>query len=185
MAILTTQQTTGLLPTTDTTQSTTNTINQQQQQGQNLNVYSPQQSAAQSASLGMLGGVLSGQQSIPQSLGLPQSVRDMSWWDFNNNQAPVINAQLGPGSVAAQNSARQELQMRLNALSAQNAASNFSNLMGQNIDAAFRPLGYNTNQTGMTNQVSQTNQTETSSNPGGAIGALMGLIGSAIQSLPF
>ena len=191
MAVDIYSQATGAIPfnTTQTTQdvSLQNESANTARTGQNLNVYSDAQRAAQNQALSSLGQVLSGG-SIPSNFGLPQASWDAAIHNWQKNTAPMLTAQHGSGTPAL-NSSMEELLLQLAGMSGQNAMSNYQGIANSLGQFAFQPQGnqemVNEARTGQTMLNRNVQTKETGSNPGASIDALISIINSTIQSLPF
>ena len=191
MAVDMFSQATGAIPfsTTQTTQdvSLQNESANTARTGQNLNVYSDAQRAAQNQALSSLGQVLAGG-SIPSNFGLPQSAWDAATHNWQKNTAPLLTAQHGSGTPAL-NSSMEELLLQLAGMSGQQAMSNYQGLANSLGQFAFQPQGnqeqVNEARTGQTALNRNVQTKETGSNPGASIDALISIINSTIQSLPF
>lgn len=170
----------GVLPFQTVTDGTTQ--GQQANNTQNLqsNQYTAQQQAMQSQGLSGLAGIMAGG-SVPSNFGLPQSVYDAAFANFNQYQAPLLAAQNGAGSPAI-NSAMQNLQLQLAGLAGSNAMSNFNSIYSAGLNYAFQPIGQASaqNTTGTFNQVD--NQTQTGFDYGNFLG---GIGGAALMSQTF
>lgn len=152
------------------------TTGQQQEQSTNMaqstamDQYTPQQQALQSQGLSGLAGVMAGG-SVPANFGLPQSVYDAAFANFNQYQVPQLAAQHGAGSPVI-NSAAQNLQVQLAGLSGQQAMSNFKGIYDTGLQYAFRPAGTNSNTT-LANTFDRTfNQAETGIDYGNYLGGV-------------
>jgi len=105
-----------------------------------------------------------------QNFGLDKATRDAAWYDFQQNQLPLLSAQHGVGSPAL-NAAAEQLNLRLAGMSGQMAIPQALQTASGLANAGFNPVGYNT--TNQSNQVQ--NQTQENSgmtntaNVGGAI----------------
>lgn len=191
MAVDITSTATGALPyMTDSQtveQSVQNQVQNTNQTGSNMNVYTDAQKAAQNQALGALSSVLSGQ-SVPSNFGLPQAAWDAAIANWNKTTAPILTAQHGAGTPAL-GSSMQELLLQLAGMSGQNAMSNFRGMAGDLWGAASTPMGNTTQQaqqiTGQTMQSRNVNTHETGFDTGGALDALMSIVGNTIQALPF
>ena len=111
--------------------------------------------------------------------GLPQATRDAAWYDFRQNQLPVLAQQNGVGSPAL-NSAAEQLNLRLAGLSGQTQTQNATNLFNSLGQYAFNPVGTNQQTANTTNQATtaQNSGTSIDANPGGALGDLTNYIGN-------
>lgn len=111
--------------------------------------------------------------------GLPQATRDAAWYDFRQNQLPVLAQQNGVGSPAL-NSAAEQLNLRLAGMSGQMQTQNATNLFNSLGQYAFNPVGTNQQTANNTNQATtaQNSGTSIDANPGGALGDLTNYIGN-------
>lgn len=187
MAITQGDQVAGTLPygSTTTENQTQNQATVQQDAGFQQNRYTAAQQAAQGQALNSLSSVLAGG-SIPSSFGLPQSVYDAAFANFNKFQAPLLAAQHGSGTPAI-NSAMQELQLQLAGMAGQNAASNFQGFANTLGHYAFTPVGQDTGATraANTNTVTNTSRNEVGFDAGGALAALTQILGGGQSTNPF
>lgn len=144
--------------TTNATQQQTQLGQQGQTQSQSqMNVYNPQQQALQGNVLDQANNLLTG--NVSNSFGLPQSVWDAAYYNFNKYQAPQLAAQHGAGSPAI-SSSMNELNLQLAGLSGQNAMSNALGAFDAAAKYAFNPLG--SNAANVSNQTTQQNNSTTS-----------------------
>lgn len=147
-----------------------------QQSGQQLDMsqFTDAQRALQGQSLGFISRLLSGG-SVPQTFGLPQSVYDAAFYNFNRYQAPILANQFGAGSPMIAGSMN-ELQLQLAGLAGRTAMSNAINAFDAAAKFAFTPVGnqrtFNENQTGFRNY------TRTLSGLTADIGGLLGTLPS-------
>jgi len=170
----------GALPfQTTTTQNYSEATNQMDEsKGLSQNRFTGAQEAMQNQALGGLSGILSGG-SITENFGLPQSVRDAAWFDFNKYQAPMLATQYGAGSPAIQ-SAQQELNLKLAAMSGQQGMSNALNAYRTGLEYAFKPTGVQEEREAEMNRLRTGQITENSS--GMDWGAALDLALSLVQS---
>lgn len=132
----------GALPFTTTTNTTQNEtiLQKDKSEGWQQNRYTGAQESMQNQALGSLSGLITGQGSVPSQFGLPDSVREAAWFDFNKYTAPMLATQYGSGSPAI-GSAQQELTLKLAAMGGQQAMSNALNAYRTGLEYAFRPVG--------------------------------------------
>lgn len=170
----------GALPfTTSTTQNVTEAVNQTDESaGFSQNRYTPAQESMQNQALGGISGLLSGG-SISENFGLPESVRQAAWFDFNKYQAPQLATQYGAGSPAI-NSAMQELNLKLAGMGGQQAMSNGLNAYRTGLEYAFRETGVDQEKEAEMNRLRTVNTQEDSS--GMDWGAALDLALSIAQS---
>ena len=135
--------------------------------GSQMGQFTAGQQAMQGQAQDLYSKILSGN---VQNFGLDKATRDAAWYDFQQNQLPLLSAQHGVGSPAL-NAAAEQLNLRLAGMSGQMAIPQALQTASGLANAGFNPVGYNT--TNQSNQVQ--NQTQENSgmtntaNVGGAI----------------
>lgn len=151
-----------------TQQGTTNFTSNQN--GAQNPIFTAAQQGMQGQAQNLYSQILSGD---VQNFGLDQATRDAAWFDFQQNQLPLLSAQHGVGSPAL-NAAAEQLNLRLAGMSGQMAIPNAINAANGLSGVAFNPVGYTTNNTSTQNQVqNQTNEgTSATANVGGVLGGL-------------
>lgn len=108
-----------------------------------------------------------------QNFGLDPATRQAAWFDFQQNQLPLLSAQHGVGSPAL-NAAAEQLNLRLAGMSGQMAIPQAIQTASGLSNAAFNPVGQNmTQQSNQTQQQTQQNDgTTVTSNVGGTLDGL-------------
>lgn len=108
-----------------------------------------------------------------QNFGLDPATRQAAWFDFQQNQLPLLSAQHGVGSPAL-NAAAEQLNLRLAGMSGQMAIPQAIQTASGLSNAAFNPVGFN--RTDTTNQIEKQIQdntgTTTTANVGGTLDGL-------------
>ncbi len=152
---------------------TTNFTNSQN--GAQNPIFTAGQQAMQGQAQDLYSQILSGN---VQNFGLDQATRDAAWYDFRQNQLPILAAQNGVGSPAL-NSAAEQLNLRLAGLSGQMAIPQATSLANGLANTAFQPVGYTTNNSSnQTQEVQQENEGTTSTaNVGGVLNGLSDWLG--------
>lgn len=171
-------QSSASLPTINTSSTTQQQQIADQNAGTNLNVYSGAQQSAQNQVLSGLQGLLSGQSSVPQNLGMSQQAMAQAMADFNQFNAPQYAAVNGAGSPAIQ-SARDQYMARLQSTSSQNAIQNALSAYSAQGQYAFSPQGNTTQGANLRNLNAQTNQTDVGLDTGNTLSQIAGLLAGA------
>lgn len=171
-------QSSASLPTINTSSTSQQQQVADQNTGANLNVYSGAQQSAQNQVLSGLQGLLSGQSSVPQSLGMSQQAMQQAMADFDQFNAPQYAAVNGAGSPAIQ-SARDQYMARLQATSSQNAVQNALSAYSAQGQYAFSPQGNTTQGANLRNLNGQTNTTDVGLDTGNTLSQLAGLLAGA------
>lgn len=169
-------QSSAALPTINTSSNTQQQQVADQNTGTNLNVYSNAQLGAQGNVLSGLQGLLSGQTSAPQSLGMSAQAMQQAMADFNQFNAPQYAAVNGAGSPAIQ-SARDQYMARLQATSSQNAVQNALSAYSAQGQYAFTPQGNTTQGANLRNLNQQSNTTDVGLDTGNSLAQILGLLG--------
>ncbi len=151
------------------TGTTTSGTNQTSNGAQNP-IFTQAQSNMQGQSADLYNKILSGQ---VQNYGIDPATRQAAWYDFQQNQLPLLAAQNGIGSPAL-NAAGEQLNLRLAGLGGQTAMSNALQAFGTGANTAFQPVGYTTNNQLNNNQnINTTNDQNTqTANVGGVLNGL-------------
>ena len=146
---------------------TTNSTQNQNSNGSQNPIFTAGQSAMQGQAQNLYSQILNGQ---TQNFGIDPATRAAAWYDFQQNQLPLLAAQNGTGSPAL-NAAAEQLNLRLAGLGGQTSASNAISAAQGLANTAFSPVGYTTaNNTANTQAINNTvNQNTQTANVGGAI----------------
>lgn len=176
---------------TNSSGSGTTTQAQNQQGNQALNVqqapqFLPQQQQMQNQAANLMSMIMTGQ--TPHYFGLPQSVYDSAFYNFNKYQEPQLAAQYGAGSPMINNS-MQELQLQLAGLGGQYALPNALNAFRDAGSFAFNPIAMNQQQQQTNASTANTNTNANSSsnsmtnniNTGGLLGSLVNGLSGGFQ----
>lgn len=152
----------------------------------NMNQYTPQQQLMQGQAGSFISNILAGGQ-VPQSFGLPQSVYDAAFHNFNKYQAPQLAAQHGAGSPAM-NASAQELNLQLAGMAGQRSTGNALDAFSQAANFAFKPIGAKAEKVstagGTQNEVLDKTTNEIGIDYGGLLGAIFGMLPGGGFSLP-
>lgn len=171
-------QSSASLPTINTSSTTQQQQVADQNASTNLNVYSGAQQSAQNQVLSGLQGLLSGQSSVPQNLGMSQQAMAQAMADWNQFNAPQYAAVNGAGSPAIQ-SARDQYMARLQSTSSQNAIQNALSAYSAQGQYAFSPQGNTTQGANLRNLNAQTNTTDVGLDTGNTLSQLAGWLAGA------
>ena len=157
-----------VVSTTNQTIATTNNANELQTGAQN-NTFTPGQQALQGQAANYISNILAGG-AVPQNMGLPQSVYDAAFHNFNKYQAPMLAAQHGAGSPAI-NASMEELNLQLAGLAGQRATGNALDAFSQAANFALKPIGQtnNNNRVASGNETQKTNSVSTTTDVGGLL----------------
>ncbi len=140
------------------------------QTGSQMGQFTAGQQAMQGQAQDLYSKILSGN---VQNFGLDPATRAAAWFDFQQNQLPILSAQNGVGSPAL-NAAAEQLNLRLAGMSGQMAIPQAIQTASGLANAGFNPVGQNT--TMQSNQTqSQTQQNDgmtTTANVGGVLNGL-------------
>lgn len=168
-------------PVVSTTNTNLDTTNANNELTSNNSVFTPGQQAVQGQAGNFISNILSGGQ-VPQSFGMPQSVYDAAFANFNKYQAPMLAAQNGAGSPAI-NSSMQELQLQLAGMAGKQSMGNALDAFSQAANFAFKPIG----STGTRAATGTENQTgsgiTTTTDVGGLLGGIAFSTGGGFQSI--
>lgn len=157
----------ALIARNSTQNQTNNTQYNNNATGSQMGQFTAGQQAMQGQAQDLYSKILSGN---VQNFGLDKATRDAAWYDFQQNQLPLLSAQHGVGSPAL-NAAAEQLNLRLAGMSGQMAIPQALQTASGLANAGFNPVGYNT--TNQSNQVQNQTQKNTGQdqtmNVGGAI----------------
>lgn len=149
---------------------TSNTNYNNNATGNQMNQFTAGQQAMQGQVGDLYQQILSGNL---QNFGLDKATRDAAWYDFQQNQLPILAAQNGVGSPAL-NAAAEQLNLRLAGMSGQQAVPQATTLANSMANTAYTPVGYNTsNQSNQIQNQTQNNTATTgTANVGGTLDGL-------------
>lgn len=181
-------QTTGALPFfTNTNQNTSQNQTEATNgtsSGNNMNVYSDAQKAAQGTALNSLSSFLSGG-GLPQGMGLSDAERQQGILDWNQNTAPILTAQNGAGTPAL-GSSLQQLILAMTAQGNQRAAGNLQGAAQGLGNLAFQAQGNQVQSqnaaTGNTGVTGTLNNTQTGFDTSAALTWLGNVLGGPLQT---